>query len=42
MADDFLEMERTHRRQWESFCRLVTWSVIGVIGVLALMAIFLL
>lgn len=42
MAEDFLEMERTHRRQWEAFCRLLTWSVIGILITLALMAIFLL
>lgn len=42
MAEDFVEMERTHRRQWEAFCRLMAWSAAGVIVVLVLMALFLL
>ena len=40
MSDD--KMLEEHRRTWDSFVKLMTWSTIGVIVVLVGMAIFLL
>lgn len=40
MADDQLLEE--HRRTWHGFIRLMVWSVIGTVAILALMALFLL
>ncbi len=40
MADD--QMLQEHRQQWLGFVKLMTWSVVLTITVLAGMAIFLL
>ena len=40
MVDEQQLLER-HSRIWNSFCKLLTWSLIGVIITLVLMWIFL-
>ncbi len=40
MADDS-QMLRDHQQSWNGFCKLMTYSSIGVIITLALMGIFL-
>ena len=39
MSDD--HMLRDHQKTWHGFTRLMLWSTIGVVVVLALMGIFL-
>ncbi len=41
MSDD-QQMMQEHQATWTAFCRLVTWSIVGIVITLALMAIFLL
>jgi hypothetical protein len=36
------ELDQITQRNWTNFKRLMTWSVIGVAGALALLALFLL
>lgn len=40
MADEQHMLER-HNNIWQGFCRLLTWSMIGVIVTLVLMWVFL-
>lgn len=40
MADDQLLEE--HRQTWHGFIRLMTWSLVGTVIILVLMALFLL
>jgi hypothetical protein len=40
MADEQQLLQR-HQQIWGGFCKLLTWSLIGIIAVLVLMWIFL-
>jgi hypothetical protein len=40
MAQD--QMLEDHKRSWQSFCKLVTYSTVAIVISLALMALFLL
>lgn len=40
MVDEVQLLER-HQKIWRGFCRLLTWSLIGVVVTLVLMWIFL-
>ena len=38
---DEQQLLRRHTKTWQGFCRLLTWSLIGVVVTLILMWIFL-